>query len=372
MSIKKESQGKYVVDMRDHNGSRISRSFKNLADAKEFEAIINREKYDKKLSNNKIIKPKQNFYNELDHFEKTKHDLRPKSIKRYAYIINQIRLFAELNEVKYLNDFTPELATIFKEELMKERIDPTGSTKRVLKAKPKTINMYLAVLKAFFKEQMVKGFIERDPTLHIKNVRCERKKPESYSSEEITNFFAQKMDICYYNAFLGLLLTGLRFAEMANLKWKDVDLINCRIHIKSSDEFQTKTANSERTIPFKQTILDLLTSIKYEDLNEYVFKSPKGNQLRERHLLKKCKHIAKKAGITSNATLHKFRHTFATLLIRNKVQIQDIKELLGHSSIIQTEIYAHHKPDDLFAEVSILDDLIQLEKKPPETAPKNP
>ncbi len=71
--------------------------------------------------------------------------------------------------------------------------------------------------------------------------------------------------------------------------------------------------------------------------------------------------LAKIAGITSNATLHKFRHTFATFLILNGVQIQNIKELLGHSTIVQTEIYAHNKSDHLHSDVKILDNIFETE-----------
>jgi integrase len=64
------------------------------------------------------------------------------------------------------------------------------------------------------------------------------------------------------------------------------------------------------------------------------------------------------AGIQAAATLHKFRHTYATLLILRGVPIQNIKELLGHSSVVQTEIYAHNKSDHSYPDVSKLDNLL--------------
>lgn len=91
---------------------------------------------------------------------------------------------------------------------------------------------------------------------------------------------------------------------------------------------------------------------------KYVFTSPKGFQLRERRMLEKCKSIAEKAGITSRAYLHKFRHTYATMLIHSGVKIQNIKELLGHWSISETERYAHNRSDHLHKAVSHLDKLL--------------
>ncbi len=67
--------------------------------------------------------------------------------------------------------------------------------------------------------------------------------------------------------------------------------------------------------------------------------------------------IAKEAGISSRAFLHKFRHTFATHLVRNRVPLERVQKLLGHSSITETLIYAHLIPDDMHEDVSVLNKL---------------
>jgi site-specific recombinase XerD len=64
---------------------------------------------------------------------------------------------------------------------------------------------------------------------------------------------------------------------------------------------------------------------------------PKVFNLRERKMLAACKMIATNAGILATAYLHKFRHTYATMLIHSGVKIQNIKELLGHWSVSETE-----------------------------------
>jgi site-specific recombinase XerD len=196
--------------------------------------------------------------------------------------------------------------------------------------------------------------------LHIKNAKVEKRKADYYTIPELKAFFAQDMDPAYRHAFMGLLLTGMRFAEMANLKWDNVNMGSRIIRIQSNAEFITKTRNSERLIPIGDDLFRLLliTQSNRTD-NEFVFCSPKGNKLRERSLLGKCKAIAVKAKISAVATLHKFRHTYATLLIHRGVPIQNIKELLGHASIVQTEVYAHNKADHLHSEVGLLDNLLE-------------
>ena len=103
----------------------------------------------------------------------------------------------------------------------------------------------------------------------------------------------------------------------------------------------------------------LLEYLNKEKKNEfYVFTSPKGTQLRERRTLEVCKKAAAAAKIESRAILHKFRHTYATMLIRKGVSIESIKELLGHWSITETEIYAHNDSEHLHNEFSNLSNLL--------------
>lgn len=353
MSIIKRLNGRYLVDILDQYGSRIRRTFEKYSDAQAFETKIKNEKYEKKLIGLSLKKSRHLVKKEITYYQNSKADLRPKSVQKYSHVIKQIELFIESCGVKYIDEFTTEHATQFKEAL----INGNGPEQ----PKPKTINFYLMVLKAFFREQFIKGNVERDPTIHLKNVRHDKVKPDYYTSEELKAFFLQPMHESYKTAFLGLLLTGLRFAELANLKWKHVNLYKKILIVESDGNFRTKTKNSERVVPISDYLFEILEDLKCNDKEDYVFRTPNGKQLRERRLLERCKVIAKRAGIFSNATLHKFRHTFATFLILNGVQIQNIKELLGHSTIVQTEIYAHNKSDHLHSDVKILDNIFETE-----------
>lgn len=62
---------------------------------------------------------------------------------------------------------------------------------------------------------------------------------------------------------------------------------------------------------------------------------------------------------SSIAYIHKFRHTYATILVRKDVPLQEIKELLGHSSITETEIYTHNSSDHLHDKVNHLNNIIK-------------
>jgi site-specific recombinase XerD len=92
--------------------------------------------------------------------------------------------------------------------------------------------------------------------------------------------------------------------------------------------------------------------------SDFVFCTSSGTKMRERKALSVCKDVAEKAELSSRAFLHKFRATYATVLVRNKVPLETIKELLGHSSVTITEkSYANNVSAGMFADVDVLDNI---------------
>jgi site-specific recombinase XerD len=258
--------------------------------------------------------------------------------------------------ITYVDEFTQDTANIFYRQLNRAKPDPKGSTTRILKPKPRTVNYYLRVARTFFNEQVVLNHIDRNPMITIKNLRIDKQPPEYYSQEEIKSFFAQKMHPAYRNAFLVLLHTGMRFQELATLCWDDIDTEKRLIYVRPKEGFKTKTYCSIRSIPMDESMVSLFTELSAKKQNEKnVICSVEGAILRERKLYYICNKIGKLAGVSGKISLHKFRHTFASQLAQNNVRIELIQKLLGHSSIKETMIYAHLKSDSLHDEVKILD-----------------
>jgi len=359
MAIKPKPNGRYLVDIRDQYGVRIQRTFNTKSDAKAFEGDIYREKYESLLIKNKLRESQYKISQALQDYLASKSELRPTSIKKYSYFVQQLNLFSAAVGINYVDEFTPDHATLFYNELVKEKLDPTGNTKRIMKPKPKTVNFFLQTARSFFALEVMKEHIKRNPFLHSRTLKADMPKPEFYTIAELKQFFKQEMPDAYRNAFLGLLLTGMRFGELANLTWDDVDFQNRFIYVRSKENFRTKTHNSERAIPMIDDLYKLLIQIfrnKHSDI--YPFCTTTGRQLRERRVLEACKKVAKDAGISTRAFLHKFRHTYATLLIQRGTPIESIKELLGHWSVIQTEAYAHNNTDHLLPQASRLNKLL--------------
>jgi integrase len=358
MSIVKKPNGKYTVDIVNEHRKRIQRTFSKKSEADAFESSIVRIKYERKLVTNKLMNARYLLLDSIEEYLRAKQHLRPKSIQKYKAVMDFFRDFIHLNNLNYLDEFGPTDAEKFYNILTAEREIDKGNHKVTIKAKPKTINFYLASVKELFKREILKDRIIKSPFAHIKNLKVDKPRPEYYTKEEIQAFFNQPMKPEYFNAFNAYLLTGMRFEELANLKINDIDLYEKTISVCNKEGFKTKTENAVRIIPMSDNLYNIVSAlVKSSEPDAYVFRSPNGGKLRERSLLEVCKRVAKKAGIASRPFIHKFRHTFATMLVQSDVPLETIKELLGHSSVVETEIYAHNKTNHRHHQVKILDKL---------------
>lgn len=353
MAVRKNKYGTYSAEVYDVNNRKIRRNFKLKSDATAFETKCKNVKRELMLVKAALRNPEVELSVALDDFLNSKLQLQPKTVSKYSFIIREFKSFVNSQELEYVSEFTPDHATRLLLELTKGREVP--DTEEVVYPKPKTVNGFLAVIKAFFNEEVLKDHIIKNPMRHINNLKVEKAKPEYYSEEELRLFFKQEIDEANRLAFRGLLFTGMRFEELANVHWDDIDFERKLITVRRKTDFKPKTENSERSIPLADALYqDLVKANQDKKSATYVFASPNKSKLKERTLLQVCKKIATSADITSRAFLHKFRHTFATHLVRNRVPLERVQKLLGHASITETLIYAHLIPNDMHDDVSVL------------------
>ncbi|OYO91789.1 hypothetical protein CG709_12680 [Lachnotalea glycerini] len=138
-----------------------------------------------------------------------------------------------------------------------------------------------------------------------------------------------------------LYATGIRVTELISLKCSDVNIdvgyIVC--HDK----------NKERVIPFGDKAKDALEQYMNnsrsimidEEENQILFANCSGKSMSRQGFWKLIKHYAKKAGIKSEITPHTLRHSFAAHLVENGADLKSVQEMLGHSDISTTQIYAN-------------------------------
>jgi integrase len=198
--------------------------------------------------------------------------------------------------------------------------------------------------------------------------------------EEIDRFIDACGDLRTKCLWLFFALSGARASEVFAARWKDLDLeknvFNLQqklVQTKQVKKFDVpKTEKSTRSIPFPAWFVELLRKLKTEqnkirlkslfwEDNDLVFATAYGKPLRLSNLGEKCYKICDSAGIKKHVTPHSFRHSFATNARRNGVDLKDISEFLGHSSIrITSDIYSHVSIDDKRKTSEIVSNLIKM------------
>ncbi|MGD0658931.1 MAG: site-specific integrase [Syntrophorhabdales bacterium] len=136
--------------------------------------------------------------------------------------------------------------------------------------------------------------------------------------------------------------TGIRRGELLALTRKDIDFPNRLVRVERSKN------GEKRSIPMSQTLYETLGTIKVQDISGTLF------PIAIRSLRAAYDETLAKAGIT-NFHFHDLRHTFATRLVQNGVDLYRVQKLLGHKSIAMTQRYAHHYPESLRSSVEVLD-----------------
>ena len=223
------------------------------------------------------------------------------------------------------------------------------------KYKPKTAKRKLATLKAFIHFLLLQDLIDFNPFDKLETTIKEPlllpktiplgviAKLISFSYQQIV--FAksdyQIRSAVRNTAILELLFaTGARVAEICTLRSDNVDLLG------NSVKFYGK-GSKERIIPIENfAVLSILR--KYHSLFEkeipdsgYFFVNKLGRRMTEQSVRNMINFYCKQCGVDMHITPHMFRHSFATLLLEEDVDIRYIQRMLGHSSITTTQMYTH-------------------------------
>lgn len=221
--------------------------------------------------------------------------------------------------------------------------------------KPKTVKRKLATLKAFIHYLLLQDLIDynpfdkietsiREPLLLPKTIPLDTiAKLISFSYEQIRQAKTDYQFSCAVRnaAIIELLFaTGGRVAEICTLVPEDVDLLGGTV------KFYGK-GSKERVVPIENhAVLGILNRYRmlYEERiaeGKFFFINRLGQRTTEQSVRNMINNYCKGCGISLHITPHMFRHSFATLLLEEDVDIRYIQRMLGHSSITTTQIYTH-------------------------------
>ncbi len=206
----------------------------------------------------------------------------------------------------------------------------------------------LSGLRSFFQFLTLENPELRDPTVHIKSPQKGRHLPDTLSFDEIesileANDMSTAQGIRNRAMFEFLYGAGLRVSELVNLKLTDIYADLGLIKVRGKGD-------KERLVPAGRDAFSYLNLYLGEVRNHIdckkeaqniVFLNRRGSGLSRVMVFLICKDIAAKAGILKTISPHTFRHSFATHLIEGGADLRAVQEMLGHESILTTEIYTH-------------------------------
>ncbi len=275
------------------------------------------------------------------------------SFKNFETYLRLEKSLSENSVEAYLND-VEKLERFFSEE--GKNTLPAEVTYQDMKAfllwygsdnqNTRTQSRTLSGIRAFYKFLLIEGEINENPATLIESPKIGLKLPEVLSVAEIDRMIDQidlsKQEGHRNKAIIETLYgCGLRVSELVNLRLTD-------IHYGEGFVVVTGKGNKQRLVPVSGKALKEIDIYKQErnrltiihDEN-ILFLNRRGSRLTRSMIFTIIKDLAAKAGIKKNISPHTFRHSFATHMIEAGADLRAVQEMLGHESILTTEIYTH-------------------------------
>ena len=203
----------------------------------------------------------------------------------------------------------------------------------------------LASLRCFYKFMLSEGYSETNPTEAVKIKRTEKKLPGILDSNEIMLLLSQPDGTDYKSrrdkAMLELLYaTGIKVSELIELTVSNVNLQIGILHLHNDKKERIVPRYPAAVKAVSSYLLNVRPVIVTDEAEDRLFTNMNGQPMSRQGFWKIIKHYAETAGINKDITPHTLRHSFAAHLLENGAQLKDIKEMLGHSDISSTQVYA--------------------------------
>ena len=212
----------------------------------------------------------------------------------------------------------------------------------------KSINRKISSLRTYYKFLLKIGEIEVSPLVKHKVLKTSKKLQVPFSEKEIENVLEVLKEENTFKGFRNKLIvelfysTGMRRAELVNLKLNNISISNKTIKVLGK-------RNKERLIPLLPSVLitiniylDYRNSLELIKDKDFLFLTNKGVKIYETLVYRVINSYFGLASEKVKKSPHILRHSFATHLLNEGADIKAVKELLGHSSLASTQIYANN------------------------------
>lgn len=250
----------------------------------------------------------------------------------YYRDLNKLRLFLENRAIDDFACVSRDDLSDYVKELQENQF------------KAATISRNIASIKALYHFMIKQELLEEDVSEVLQAPKVEKKTPGIMTVAEAESLLAQPSGSTPKEirdkAMLELLYaTGIRVSELIHIQLTDVNL--------KTGSLVCNDGNKDRVIPFgnkaKKALNRYLTEGRQALITEesgYLFVNCSGSAMSRQGFWKLIKYYATKAGIQTEITPHTLRHSFAAHLVENGADLKSVQEMLGHSDIASTQIYA--------------------------------
>jgi len=216
----------------------------------------------------------------------------------------------------------------------------------------KTRAKKLSILRGFFQYCLQAGALSSNPCMYIVLPKQDKKLPQFLDQRAAMSLFseleARFSENAYYQRDILLLAllfgSGLRVSELVGLNVNHIDITTKQIFVHKAK------GNKQRYVPMSELSVQLYTDyaqdlrplllLRTHDPTEALLLNKNGQPLTVRGVQYILKKISAKLGLSSMSP-HMLRHSFATTLLTNGVDLRSVQQLLGHDSIASTQIYTH-------------------------------
>ena len=267
--------------------------------------------------------------------------LSPLSIAAYQATLTQFRAWSEAQGTQGPDGVTARHVLEYLEHLRSERDNGASA-----------VNRTVTILRSFYRAIVAMGHLEpqANPLVGFPRIKAApRKLPTTLDAEEMTRLLsacrADTVVAIRDRAMVALLYgTGIRAGECAGLREGRVDLRALTVTVRGK-------GGHERTVPFNEEVAVYL--------REYIqvrgaqlpaapfFRSRRGAALSRGTLYERIRTLGRRARLAKPLCPHRLRHTFASHLVREGINLVTIRDLLGHRQITSTQIYLHVTAQDL-------------------------
>lgn len=208
-----------------------------------------------------------------------------------------------------------------------------------------SVNRRLSALRSFYRYALKRGLVENDPTYKLQGLKRKKPLPQFLKEAEMDTLLVSEMwgntyeDVLARTIILTFYSTGIRVSELVGLNNKDINIVTHEIKV-------TGKRNKQRIIPFGKELEEQIGTyqkLRNDEIGEQeaLFVTAKGERITTAQVRTMVKANLAKVSTLKKKSPHVLRHTFATAMLNNKAGLESVKKLLGHESIVTTEVYTH-------------------------------